>query len=279
MLDTLLSQANNTYGLGEVGRIHEIYSGTFCNCGQTPASCLPCKAILHSVESAGLTNALKTVFPKSLKEKSLISHLFSAKKCADYSRVSDTVFSSVAASTQSALLIDSSKNVSRAIALARASGTRILFLHFVRDGRGYVNSRNAPNRLKRLKKKPGFTRLIWKWAAKNLLVTLFLRPISKHFMTMRYEDFVKNPKVSIERIAQFVDHDLSAVINAIDDSDVISRRQIFESPREISYSNVVIEPSRLQSQRYSPFRNVAYLLAGGIIGVLWGYGLSQDYLE
>ena len=279
MLDTLLSGADSSYGLGEVGRIHAISSTALCNCGKSPSSCAPCGALVEAIDSAGLTEKLTTIFPRSLKEKSLIRHLSSGSACKEYAAISDLIIDSVANSTSSGLLIDSSKNVSRAIALARASQHEIFFLHFVRDGRGYINSRNSPSRLKRLNNKPAFVSLIWKWIMKNLLATLFLQPYARKFMIMRYEDFINRPQDCIRKIEKFIDFNLSSVCQALESGAAVERQQIFETPRAISYSSVKIEPRRLESQKFQLIRNLTYLIAGGFLGALWGYGVSQDYIE
>lgn len=281
MLDALFGGAESVHGLGEVGRIFQYTENTSCSCGRPAMSCNPCSSLKIDISKAGVESDLIEHFPQALGEKKLYKFLWLPKFGKKYAAVSDMIYESVfnSAAKEPIVLIDSSKNVSRAIALAKYSRYEIVFLHLVRDGRGYLKSRNSQARLERNNAKKMYFRNILKWVIKNLIVTAFLRPKADKYLKIRYEDFILDPDGVLDQISTFCEFDFTAVGSIENSTLSVERTQVFESPRRVDYTTVKVDKSRLQSQEYSFLKNVSYFLSGGFLGLLWGYTFKQDYLE
>lgn len=100
-----------------------------------------------------------------------------------------------------ALVVDSSKNVHKALALGELAGARLKVLYLVRDGRGVYCSRRR-SRLSR--------RLSWTgWARFNAralrLLPRALPPGS--LMQLHYEDLVNAPEACLRRVCAFLELD------------------------------------------------------------------------
>jgi len=279
LLDAAIGNSKGVFGLGEVGRIFNYTDYSACGCGQIPMACSVCSEIKNKVFS-GLSAKKNTLdLSKILKERNLLSFLFSGKLSRRYAKVSDEIYKTVfeVSDERPTLLVDSSKNVSRAISLSRHSAYPVFFLHVVRDGRGYINSRNNPSRKAITGESGGFFVNLWKWLIKNLMVSLCLKPFANNYKVVRYEDFINNPDAVVKEISLFVNTDIES--NFYKGSDiVIKRNQIFESPRRVDYSSVKIDEKRLFSQQFKRSQNWFYWLLGGFIGSIWGYKFRQDYL-
>lgn len=278
LLDAILGNAPGARSLGEVAGFHRYRSARVCDCGEPPASCPPCQAVLAALDESGDLAALQRLGPLPLKERCAHWTTLGTRRRAEYARVADLVLSTVAATTGSDVLIDSSKNLSRAAALVHDGRHDVRILHLVRDGRGYLASRRRRahangTRHRALADLAG-------WAAKNLLIsTLLRRGLSPdRYLLCRYEDLVGDPAAELRRIGEFADLDTSGLAEVVT-GDGLSRTHLFEPPRRIDYRVVTLDVERLRSQRLSPARNIGYWACGGAVSVCWGYDRRQSYLD
>lgn len=279
LLDAAIGSSKGVFGLGEVGRIYNYTDYSACGCGEAPMACSVCGVIKDKVFSGSNAEENISDLSKIIKERNLLSFIFSGKLSRRYAKVSDDIYDTVfeVPSDTPALLVDSSKNVSRAISLSRHSSYKVFFLHVVRDGRGYINSRNNPARRAVTGETGGFVINLWKWLVKNLMVSLCLKPFASNYKVVRYEDFINNSDAVLKDISSFVNTKIEFKTN--DGSDgLIKRNQIFESPRRVDYSSVKIDGKRLLSQQFKGRSNLLFWLLGGFIGSMWGYKFKQDYL-
>lgn len=279
LLDAAIGSSKGIFGLGEVGRIFNYTEYSACGCGQAPMACSVCGKIKDRVFSGVSAEENISDLSKIIKERNLLSFIFSGKLSRRYARISDEIYKTVFEVPEETptLLVDSSKNVSRAVSLSKHSNYSVFFLHVVRDGRGYINSRNNPARRAVTGESRGFFINLWKWLVKNLMVSLCLKPFTSNYKVVRYEDFINDPEAVLQDISSFVNTKIE--FKSSDGSDgVIKRNQIFESPRRVDYSSVKIDGRRLLSQKFKGIENLFFWLMGGFVGSIWGYKFKQDYL-
>lgn len=277
MLDAILGNAPGARSLGEVGGFHRYRDATECDCGEPPASCSPCAAATSALTSRGELAALHRLSPLPLKERRAQWTLVGSRGRAAYARVAVTVFAAVARATDSTVLVDSSKNASRAAALVHDSGLDVRVIHIVRDGRGYLRSKQRRADGRRL---PPAPIALAPWMIKNLLIGVLLRARlpSDRYLLCRYEDLARDPDVELRRIGAFTGLDTSQLAGAAI-GDGLPRRHLFEPRRRVDYKRVRLDPSRLSGQRESEARNLGYWLSGGFVSALWGYDRRQRYLD
>ena len=108
------------------------------------------------------------------------------------------------------LLVDSSKNVHKAIALAQSNRVEARIVYLTRDGRGVYFSRRSS----------GFTRseavrgwLNYNRRANNLLPSLVP---AKKLLRLRYEDLVADPNTASQTLYEFLELDNEPAIYEID---------------------------------------------------------------
>lgn len=278
VLEAVLAEAPGVGSLGEVGGFHRHRQYVSCDCGAPSASCELCAAVVNQVGGGGAADNFAGLHELAVKEKNLHRFVLSSGLRRRYAEASDQVFDAVFEHSSWSVLIDSSKNISRAIALAEASSYDVYLVHLVRDCRGYFYSRNR--RLKIEGKRPQYLRPGVKWLAKNVVVSLYFNFLRRrqHFLTMTYEEFVTRPAASLRRLSEFVGVDFLAA-RQLESRKAAPRSHLFEPPRMVDYSCVRLEPDRLQTQRWSGHQNTLYWMLGGFVSAAWGYDRQQSYLS
>lgn len=278
MLDALIGQAKGARSLGEVGGFPRFAQGGRCDCGLAAAASDVCRAVVTGLDHSNDLTRLEGLFRLAGKERRIHWTLIGTRVRQQYARVSDRLFSLVAETTDSWLLVDSSKNISRAAALALDSEHDVRIIHLIRDGRGFLASCRRRAELDGRSYRPAPA--LVGWLAKNLAITILLCPRlpKDRYLLCRYEDLLADPKTGLGRIGGFLGIDLEEV-SAHALTEGVRRAHLFEPPRRVRYGLVRLDPGRLASQRWPGVRNLAYWWSGGFVSALWRYDRAQSYLD
>jgi hypothetical protein len=126
------------------------------------------------------------------------------------------VFEAIREASSSAMIVDSSKLRSRALALSLVPGIDLRVIHLIRDVRGVVWSMK-----KRLRAAPGVThersgqqawRTVAGWIQNHFQCQPVLRTLSAtRSVRLRYEDLVKDPVTSLRGLEAVTEVDLSSI--------------------------------------------------------------------
>lgn len=111
------------------------------------------------------------------------------------------------------VLVDSTKNISRCLALSECESVDLYVLHLIRDVRGLVNSNNKRNVESQRRKR--YLRPTAHWAAKNLAASCVLPWHCKKIVTIKYEDFLLTPEATVDRLQDFIGENLSQTLAAL----------------------------------------------------------------
>ena len=276
LLDAILGNAPGARSLGEVGGFHRYGPGEACACRLPATSCRPCgeaSAALHAAR-----DDFHRVARLPLKERRLHWTLLGTRARRRYAELADVIFRSVVGSTGCRVLIDSSKNATRAAALAHDSELDVRVIHLVRDGRGYLRSRRSRAALDGTRYIPPLE--MASWLAKNLLIATLLRRTlpPDRYLLCRYEDLLTDPDKELARIGSFTGLDVTSLAATATTPPGVPRHHLFEPVRRTDYRQVVLDVARLESQRETPGRNLRYWILGGFVSSLWGYDRQQRYL-
>lgn len=276
LLDAILGNAPGARSLGEVGGFHRYRAGAACACQQAP--CSVCPFVLSGLVEAGVAPEFPAVSQAPLKEKRAHWLIRGTAARHRYAEVADALFESAAATTDRNILIDSSKNATRAAALAFDSRFDIRVVHVVRDGRGYLRSRRSRAAVDGKKHVAAISMV--SWLSKNLLIGTVLAPRLRpdRYLICRYEDLISDPGPTLERICAFAGLDATGLVEAATTGDGVPRLHLFEPARRTDYRMVRLDPSRLRTQRETRMRNTLFWALGGFLSSRWGYDREQSYL-
>ncbi len=277
MLDAILSSAPGAQGLGEMGGFHRYRDAGECDCRRPAATCGPCASVVTDLAGTGALDELHRLGPVPLKERRAYWTLAGGRRRAGYARLADAMFSSVAAATGAAVLVDSSKNVGRAAALVHESAHDVRVVHLVRDGRAYLRSKRGRAAADHRRFLAPVS--LGVWAAKNLAIGTLLRRRagSGRYLLCRYEDLMAAPEQELARIGGFAGLDTAGLAAAATGVGV-ARHHLYEPRRRLDYRRVRLDPARLRTPRLNWTHNLAYWLGGGFVSRRWGYDRTQSHL-
>lgn len=277
LLDTLIGQADGVRSLGEIGGLYRYQLSAPCDCGEVALGCNTCAALATALGREGLEE-ICCLFPRVSKERRILWTLLPTKSRKRYSVLSDQLFDSVAAHTGAELLVDSTKNIGRAAALAQDSRHDVMVIHLIRDGRGFLTSRRHRSPLEGLRYSAIAAQA--EWLLKNLAIWLLLRPRLKNgrYLLCRYEDLVLDPAAQLRSIASFLNISLEDVAERAC-TEGVARQHVYEPARAQNYALVRFNPSKLLTQRLSGAGNLLYWIAGGFVSRIWKYDYGQSYID
>ena len=203
------------------------------------------------------------------QEKKILSAFFSRKHRKRFSKISCRLANLVMDKTGKTVLIDSSKNVSRALGLAQCEDVNIYTLHLIRDVRGLVNSfnkRRDERSLKHIFAKPTF----W-WLFKNVTASLLTPFVCKNRLSMQYEHLVMNPDKALDTLEAFVGEEFPQARKALRaEVDIAASKSLGFSGNRV----ITREKNRFRSGQLSTggvFKSNLYWFSLGWLSMFWGY--------
>ena len=276
MLDAILGNAPGAFSLGEAGAFHRFRREQACTCGEPPASCGPCRAVVDAWEDDPGLDRATGLFERPAKGRCLHWTVLPTAARRAYARTADRQLSAVAGATGATVLVDSSKNIGRAAALLLDGGHDVRIVHLVRDPRGHLQSQR---RRAGSTRRESATAVFAEWVVKNLVVSTLLRARAggPRFLRCRYEDLVVDPVGVLARIGAYADLDTSGLAEAATGPG-LARTHLFERRRRFDYRVVRVDASRLGGQRMERAQNRRFWWSGGFVARLWGYDRGQRYL-
>lgn len=262
ILETMLQSTPDVFGVGQVGRFYAYPEFPNCNCGLPSASCGPCTRVVDDVFEPEPSTRL--VMRLTRRELGLPLFLASGRVRRRYADRLDAIYEATAAATGRTLIVDSSKSISQAVALADASRHEMIFVHCIRDYRGFIRSREKRTEASW----PGLDVLrLWKWLFKNHIAR-FVAPFSgEEMLTVRFEEITE--QAVVEQLCSATGVDAGAVFRAIDEEREVERSHLFEPPRQLDYAKVRFDKNRTAGPAQKQSR-VLHLL-GGWAARRWGY--------
>ncbi|MGE5624341.1 MAG: sulfotransferase [Bacillota bacterium] len=135
---------------------------------------------------------------------------YRGRKFSRYAEYTLALFSTIARLSGASIIVDSSKNPARALALSRVAGLDLRLLHLVRDVRGVAYSLRIPYR-ERPKdgpfanvKRRSNLRFAGTWALVNYFCERVRRQLHGPSLFLRYEDYTRNPDVALSGVADLL---------------------------------------------------------------------------
>ena len=270
ILSILLGQMQNAQCIGEFGNFYEF--NRKCSCGYGIQDCEVWGDIYRSLNHKDFQK-LKKVGKLVNKEKKLLSFLYSSnlreKYCYIFDKIHDIIFNK----TGTNVLIDSSKNLSRAIALLKSSRYDVNFIHLIRDPRGFINSMYR-------KYTYTFIKSTIKWAMKNYFASLVINKMyPENYICILYEDLLLKPHQTFREISKFTDIDFSLISYYIKNSKKFDIGHIFSGNRISNNSKILFDPTRIKSNKIKKINNNIFWYVVGWLSSYFGYDRKQNYMN
>ena len=230
ILDIVLGNHPEIQGVGEVNKLHRSGwvsdSGRRCACGEAIPECSFWPEVRHRWASSlggddvpryvhlqGLFERFRGAWPRLLRNRFKPSAEF-----REYLDKTAALYEAILHVSGRSIVVDSSLTSRRAYALALNPAVDLSLIHLVRDGRGVIWSLKKPGKrtLTKVYKPAPSWRTTKYWITANLQSAWVYDHLGEDKrLRVRYEEFVTNPSLILNRIGALVGEDLSCVAEGI----------------------------------------------------------------
>jgi hypothetical protein len=218
LLDVLLGSVKGFVAVGELSNIWQrgIVEGRRCGCGSSLLTCDVWVDVLSSVlghpPRSKDAQAVLSLRARSARVRHTRRILHSQRpELGRYLAILSRLYAAIAHRTNSAVIVDSSKDPSDAAALALTPGVDPFIVHLVRDPRAVAFSRRRRAKVQPDTPEPtrmaerSVSRATVDWLAWNLGTEVVTRTMPERSMLLRYEDFIRFPEDATARLVGLVD--------------------------------------------------------------------------
>ncbi len=286
ILDIVLSNHPGLEGVGELINLPEKgwLKAEYCSCGRRVPDCSFWRRVGQNWGGNGKVGVkryleLQRSFmryrhcPRLWRQRSGPSDEF-----REYSRRTGELYRAIREAGSSRMIVDSSKNPVRALALSMMPEIDFYLLHLVRDCRGVAwsekKSFNKDEQAGLESDMPG--RPAWQtaraWTAVNLFCGWVKRRLpAERTMRLRYEDLVAKPRESLSRIADWIGLDFGQLMPGIDAGQELHKGHTVAGNRLRMQKRLRLKAD-IEWQRKLPSRDRLIIWAGaGWLMKAYGY--------
>lgn len=232
LLERILGTHKKCFGTGELAQLVPKMQeqNPECSCGKKIENCNFWGNITKLIRKK---YNLNKIYSLQLTQESILGVFKRFFLSTDeYSQYNEGLFGAIFENTTSEIefIIDSSKTARkrffRPFLLNNLPNTEVKLIHLVRDPRGCMHS-NLKGSNKKMEKgqdpkiKFAVPRTILHWPLANLSPHLFQLSSSDNYLRISYENFVSNPKNTLQKTGQFLDINLDRQIEALENKQAI----------------------------------------------------------
>jgi len=289
LLDAVLGSGRDIVATGELVNLPRAgwVNGEYCSCGLGGKKCPFWSEIRERWEHANIGvspseyMALQAkverirFLPRLIMMQRKPSHTFRR-----YAACTRSLYEAIQSVAGKGVIVDSSKNPARALALSMVPGIDLRLVHLVRDGRGVVWSHLKAFEMDG---QAGLQRRLhpvasWKsslyWLINNMVADIVLKVTRKNGLrgcNIRYEDFVSDPEAALKSIGATTGMDFTQLAGEIRDGRELREYHAIAGNRMRMARNMRIEPDLEWHQCLPIFDKVVFWALAGILARKYGY--------
>jgi hypothetical protein len=212
-LSNVLGEIDGFFNAGELIDIWDrgVLSDGTCGCGAPVSSCAVWQSVLQAAYAGQLPDLELMVKLRDSAARSCYVPWYamvpSAKdrlrrRVRPYCDAVEKLYYGIQASTGCRYIVDSSKNLGYAHLLSLIPGLHVYILLLIRDPRATAYSWR--------RKKEGLwqarpAKVTLTWMSRNITGEAFGSGLTDNYMRLLYEDFVRSPRPSVDRVLEFLE--------------------------------------------------------------------------
>jgi len=288
ILDIVLGNHGDIKGCGQLaeGVTKAFPNGNLCACGDGANECTFWSDVRERyVGSTGdgdfsaLASLQEEIEPYSNFLKLLLNRV-PRETLEMYGVRIGALINAISAASGNSIVLDSSKNPCRALAILRCKSVDLHLIHLTRDCRGFVQSRkkrqkilSAPGAAVHSKVRPAWRScLAWNFVNVLSLATLFSyrRKTGRRGVVVTYEDFTADPENTLRRIGAALDVDFQEPLARIMRGDALELDHRLECNRVGFSADVKLRrQDEWKSKLSAADRLTFYVLSGPLASYYW----------
>jgi len=254
LLEKALASSPGVFGAGELIHVWErgFLDNQLCACGEPFKSCSLWRQVSDELKDASPKQALKALRRVRLR-------YFWRKPSEDELWLRELhyrLYATLKRLTGARLIIDSSKHPVYARLMASHPLVEPLVLHLVRDPRGVAYSWSKKKRRPEITAHEAYMprysplRSALSWLVVNALSEQLARRLP--YLRVRYEDFVKRPKDTLERIGRFVGLEGLGAVAGDGHLELKKTHQVAGNPSRFKEGRVELKPDEAWKESMPP---------------------------
>jgi hypothetical protein len=286
ILDIILGNHPSMESVGELRNLpgEGWLGGETCACGEPAQRCEYWTEVrrrwnerVGGEKAARLTQLQNTFERLRSMPRVVVSSLFRTSDFMEYGRLLRALYEVIADVSGKAIIVDSTKYPSRALALERVPGIRLFILHLVRDGRAVIWSyHRKPNvdfqgNVIHIPAGEVARWTTWQWLSVNALTAIPRAFARGRAFRMRYEDLVTRPEKELERVGRFLDIDMRPVSERLVQGKPLIVRHMIAGNRVRHEGAVRLKPDLEWREHLSHEDSRAFWRRAGWLARRYGY--------
>ncbi|MCK4391569.1 sulfotransferase, partial [Candidatus Bipolaricaulota bacterium] len=210
--------------------------------------------------------------PRLLKEARLGSPKFQK-----YAKRAHAIYKAIQTVSGKPIIVDSSKNPARALALSLVPGIELSLIHMVRDGRGVIWSRmksfrkNEQAGIERYLRSWPTWRSSFDWALGNCLSEWVARRVGSS-LRLRYEDVVEKPDDALTTIGEYLGISLDSIAKKLAAGTKLFVGHNIAGSRIRMSKAITLYPDYEWKERLPRRSRFLFWILVGVVAKRYGYG-------
>ena len=296
ILDTVLGNHRQTESVGEASHIAQKawVEDSYCACGSAGNDCHFWSQVRREwtdrvgpVDPADYAAMVQRIEPRLLWLPKLARQAeLGDSEVIEYARLTANLLAAIRDVSGAAVVVDSSKRASRALVLSMVQGVDLHLVHLVRDCRGVAWSGK-----KRFRKdeKAGVSkddqgkrvaRSAAIWNVANMVSAWLRRYLPRErSVRLRYEDFITQPEIELERIGRLVDLDFSPLAASVIAGEPMQVGHTIAGNRLRMAGSVRLQPDLEWTEKLTAGERAKCWLLSGWLMSAYGYRLRPQVPE
>lgn len=285
ILDIALGSHPEIEGVGELVNIARLgwINDEYCACGKRVGDCEYWTAVRAALEQSGEPfDPLEYLHLQTRVERArhLVRWLIGppTEDQSRYLRETAAIYRSIQRVSGRHVIVDSSKNPVRALALLHAPGCDVRILHLVRDPRGVAWSLLKPYRRDEAAgvQRDFASRPAWRTSLLWTLVNLLAEVVARRYppgrrMVLRYEDLTEDPVRALGDVGRLVGVDVGDLAGRIADGGELPTRHKIAGNRLRMQGSVRLRRDTEWKERLPKHDRVTVRAITGLLMRRYGY--------
>ena len=174
---------------------------------------------------------IEKIVQKYESKKEFLRKIFKGKKTTEYDYYMEhliNLYCSIHNATSKKIIVDSSKNLSRALHLLKCNELNVKIIHLIRDPRGVVWSFMKKN-VEQKAKRP--LKAIWDYICINLICYILRLIYKEKIIKIVYEDLVYAQTKTLYKLSKFIKINFCELDDIIKKNDDISVKYLIDGNR------------------------------------------------
>lgn len=284
ILDIVLGNSSTIQSTGELSYLLHCWTNrSRCSCGVPCDTCAFWGQVRQEwLRRTGEENAkryltLKWSFERVRWLPRLLGERYApSPRFRDYAKMTRILFEAIREVSDRPIVLDSSKNPGRALALSLIPGIDLRLIHLVRDGRGVAWSRmkastGDPSRGLQEPHPVPVWRSSLSWLITNHLAEYVSRQSTDRSVLIQYLDLVEYPRKTISQIGHLLGENLDALIDDIEHQKKLCVGHIIAGNRIRNNRYVELRVDNEWEQHLSETDQRIFWLIAGSLARKYGY--------